>query len=68
MSHLVVLEFPCLFANSSSVSAVCPAKPDLAPDRLAAGRIVLVDPPNWCSERQFGASSEWLGGPPDRPA
>jgi hypothetical protein len=68
MSHLVVFEFPCLFANSSSASAVCPVKPDLAPDRPTAGQTISTDPPNWCSERQFGASPEWPGGPPDHPA
>jgi hypothetical protein len=47
---------------------VCPAKPDLAPDHPAAGRTILADPPNWYSECQFGASPEWRGGPPDRPA
>jgi hypothetical protein len=47
---------------------VCLAKPDLAPDRPVARRTVLVDPPNWYSECQFGASPEWPGGPPNRPA
>jgi hypothetical protein len=43
--------------------AVCPTKPDLAPDRPAAGRTISTDPPNWYSECQFGASPEWPAGP-----
>jgi hypothetical protein len=65
-SHLD--DFLCLFPIPASRSAVFPAKPDLVSDRLAAGRTVLADPPNWYSECQFGASPEWPDGPPDRPA
>jgi hypothetical protein len=61
-------EFPCHFPNPASFLAVCPAKPDLAPDRPMAGQTVSADPPNWYSKCQFGASPEWPGGPPDRPA
>jgi hypothetical protein len=47
-------EFPCLFPKLASLSAASPAKPDLAPNRLAAGRPLLADPPNWYSVCQFG--------------
>jgi hypothetical protein len=60
--------FPCLFPIPESRSAIFPAKPDLAPDRPAAGRTVSADPPNWYTECQFGASLEWPSGLPDHPA
>jgi hypothetical protein len=61
-------ELTCLFPNLASLSAVWPAKPDLAPDHPAAGQTILADPPNWYSECQFGVSPEWSDGPPDCPA